>query len=99
MGRSTSLIPAVPAAWSVTTIAFIVHLLVWGMSWSVTTSHPQCPLWVAGRGRIGARPGLAQFVRICESFSAEASVTIIYLYISRRLDSARQAEPSALVPG
>src|SRR3954471_2761005 len=25
-GRSTSLIPAVPAAWSVTTIAFILHL-------------------------------------------------------------------------
>src|SRR6516165_9072647 len=31
-GRSTSFIPAVPAAWSVTTIAFIVHLLVCGMS-------------------------------------------------------------------
>src|SRR4051812_13876329 len=27
-GRSTSFIPAVPAAWSVTTIAFIVHLPV-----------------------------------------------------------------------
>ena len=31
-GRSTSFIPAVPAAWSVTTIAFIVHLPVCGMS-------------------------------------------------------------------
>ena len=29
-GRSTSVIPAVPAAWSVTTIAFIVHLPVVG---------------------------------------------------------------------
>src|SRR5204863_16639 len=29
-GRSASFIPAVPAAWSVTTIAFIVHLLVCG---------------------------------------------------------------------
>src|SRR6266536_3386166 len=47
-GRSTSFIPAVPAAWSVTTIAFIVHLVVCGMSWSVTTSHPQCPLWGCG---------------------------------------------------
>src|ERR1700754_3400899 len=27
-GRFTSFIPAIPAAWSVTTIAFIVHLLV-----------------------------------------------------------------------
>jgi hypothetical protein len=26
-GRSASFIPAVPAAWSITTIAFIVHLL------------------------------------------------------------------------
>src|SRR6185369_13002133 len=39
-GRSTSFIPAVPAAWSVTTIAFIVHLLACGLSWSVMTSHP-----------------------------------------------------------
>jgi hypothetical protein len=31
-GRSTSFIPAVPAAWSVTTIAFIVRLLACGMS-------------------------------------------------------------------
>src|SRR5947209_3256788 len=31
-GRSTSVIPAVPAAWSVTTIAFIVHLPVCGRS-------------------------------------------------------------------
>src|SRR5215472_2776182 len=32
-GRSASFIPAVPAAWSVTTIAFIVHLLcVWSSS-------------------------------------------------------------------
>jgi hypothetical protein len=29
-GRSASFIPAVPAAWSVTTIAFMVHLLVRG---------------------------------------------------------------------
>jgi hypothetical protein len=31
-GRSASLIPAVPAAWSVTTIAFIVHLPACGSS-------------------------------------------------------------------
>src|SRR5262245_14044674 len=31
-GRSTSVIPAVPAAWSVTTIAFIRHLLVFSFS-------------------------------------------------------------------
>jgi hypothetical protein len=30
-GRSTSFIPAVPAARSVTTIAFIVHLPVWSL--------------------------------------------------------------------
>ena len=35
-GRSTSFIPAVPAAWSVTTIAFTIHLLVGGMSSSST---------------------------------------------------------------
>jgi len=29
LGRSTSFIPAVPAAWSVTTIALICHLLAW----------------------------------------------------------------------
>jgi hypothetical protein len=31
-GRFTSFIPAVPAAWSVTTIAFIIHLPVCGSS-------------------------------------------------------------------
>jgi hypothetical protein len=31
-GPSTTFIAAVPAAWSVTTIAFIVHFLVRGMS-------------------------------------------------------------------
>ncbi len=30
-GRSTSFIPALRAAWSVTTIAFIVHLPVWAL--------------------------------------------------------------------
>ena len=31
LGPSTSFIPTVPAAWSITTIAFIVHLPVWSL--------------------------------------------------------------------
>src|SRR5262249_28095312 len=38
-GRSTSFIPAVPAAWSVTTIAFIRHLPLCLLSRSSTTSY------------------------------------------------------------
>src|SRR5438105_13606633 len=43
-GRSTSFIPAVPAAWSVTTIAFIVHLLAGSMSLSseFQQAEPAC---------------------------------------------------------
>src|SRR5438128_2136825 len=78
-GRSTSLIPAVPAAWSVTTIAFIVHLLVCGMSWSVTTSHRN----VRYRLRVGAGLVLGRAGAVCselrEILSVKASVTIVYL--------------------
>src|SRR3954470_13557249 len=40
-GRSTSVIPAVPAAWSVTTIAFIGHFPVSVLAYTASCSH-QC---------------------------------------------------------
>src|SRR5262245_54185499 len=43
-GRSTNFIPAVPAAWSVTTIAFIVHLLFWGTAYFRIRSRWRSPL-------------------------------------------------------
>jgi hypothetical protein len=46
LGRSTSVIPAVPAAWSVTTIAFIARLLV---SSSSPLLHGADPRLVPGR--------------------------------------------------
>src|SRR3954453_20266940 len=48
-GRSTSVIPAVPAAWSVTTIAFIRHLPASGPRRG--TMRPARPSRVASRWR------------------------------------------------
>src|SRR4029453_7309644 len=49
-GRSTSFIPAVPAAWSVATIAFIVRL-------PVSSSRPStptcCHVWLQGTAALG----------------------------------------------
>jgi hypothetical protein len=51
-GRFTSFIPAVPAAWSVTTIAFIIHLLACGM--------PPSSEFLHGREKIRPQSSLVQ---------------------------------------
>src|SRR6516225_8853978 len=58
-GRSDRFIPAVPAAWSVTTIAFIVHLPVCGgSSSSEFLCRRKAPLALAKRcARLGDRTG------------------------------------------
>src|SRR5438477_5288773 len=53
-GRSTSFIPAVPAAWSVTTIAFIVHLLVCGVCRHFPRTKHECSRGLASQGSVSA---------------------------------------------
>jgi hypothetical protein len=51
-GRSTNVIPAVPAAWSVTTIVFIVHLLAESMSPSSEVLQGEFRIAVAESGNL-----------------------------------------------